>query len=295
MKSINAYSINSVLGRTAMVRMDDKLNIEESNIMCEGNVFVEQAYMAQDYKPVGLSRPYIRLIGYVKSIRGNFPYDVGEVTYDARQTQPVEYRYDLTDDELSDLASKGLYNDNFDCPDAFKMNEFILPISCAVVSVPPTDEQDLPLLFVTVNNPYDLHTSSAASGYDITEYFEKPELVRTTDEFKVDELSDEKKEEIRETEIVVEQDEPEIAEEVMEDEPVEDTEVEEMNSETEANLDDMMAEMMAQSDDRFGDDAEDDANDKSVDASSYMPKEVPDAPTSEFVNMEDDVDSGYAE
>lgn len=201
MKSIMVQTLNSYLARTAVARLSNVMEINtDSNIACEGSILVQKAVMAQDYDNYKLSRPYLKLIGEVQSIRGEFPHNVGEVVYDTRQKPSVEYRYELTDDELAVLCQKGLFNPDFKCPQIFEDNVLALPLECSVISIAPTEPSDEPLLFVGVENPYTLVTDSLHAGYDIVSYFDDKVLEEQA-QSSVAELSEQAMQEFSENEL----------------------------------------------------------------------------------------------
>lgn len=169
---VRVQRMDSHLSRTASTHfIGDELEYQD-NIACEGDVFVTQAFIGYASEQE-MCRPYLRLMGEVKAIRGAFPYGVDEVTFgDSRLCPKVDYRYEFSNDELSELCKKGLFDKGFHCPDIFFNNKFELPMICNCNAIRPQYENEVPLLFIGVENQYNLETSSALSGYPIASYFD---------------------------------------------------------------------------------------------------------------------------
>ena len=157
-----------------------------SRIPCEADVFVTNAFIDKSSWR-DQNRPYLALQGEVRNIRGEFPCSVSEVSFDESSNRPhVEYAYELTNDELATLCKAGLYDPGFSCPDIFFSNTFQLPLTCDCAALPPEQEEDVPLLFVSVNEPTNLKTSSLQSGYDIGQYCPQASQVTATKELTED-------------------------------------------------------------------------------------------------------------
>lgn len=219
---VNVQRMDSHLSRIAKMRFNDKLD-EQNNLECEGEVFVTNTFLGYDEQ--NMHRPYLRLLGDVKSIKGKFPCGVTEAIFSDNHTCPkVDYRYNFTNEELAELCTKGLFDNGFKCPDIFVENVFELPMTCSVRAVVPEKSADAPLLFINIDNQYNLETSHESSGYSITKYFEevKPEDVKNKDlnEVEFRDIDDKdllfneetKAEPVAETEELV-QKEPELSEE----------------------------------------------------------------------------------
>ena len=160
---------NSHEAHIANVRLSNDMIERQSNVKCEGTIHTLSVCM--DYADkLGHCRPYLRLTGEVRSLKGNFINGVTEMEFISAYGCPkVEYKYNFTDEELSDLAKKGMFNSNYPVPDLFTNNEFQLPISCDVASV---KNAETPIMFIDINDPFLLETNSEQSGYNITKYFE---------------------------------------------------------------------------------------------------------------------------
>lgn len=292
MKSLMVQTLNSYLARNAMVRLNDIIEISsDAGIQCEGDVLVTKAVMAQDYDNYKLSRPYLKLIGEVQALRGEFPHNVGEVVYDNRQKPPVEFHYEMTDNELAVLCQKGLFDDDFECPAIFENNVFTLPMTCSTISIAPTEESDEPILFVGVADQYNLFTDSEHSGYDITSYFEDKKVEEHT-RTKVAELSEQAVEKFHENELDVPV-EAKNAQNLVPEDAVEQSEELEADDAEEKELRELFAEMTNEEPSKSEDlakisepafESEKQEEEKSVPVQKPVPETV----------VEDDV-SGFAE
>lgn len=183
---IQVQSMNSGLFHMAENRFVHEME-HEKNLPCEGDVYVTNAFIRLSGWREHF-RPCLALQGEVRSIRGDFPCGVSEVSFgDGPERPKVSYEYKLTNRELAKLCMSGMFDDGFRCPDIFFHNTFQLPMTCDCSALPPEQGEDVPLLFVNINKPQNLVTSSLESGYTIDDYFvekqESKELYQTREEF----------------------------------------------------------------------------------------------------------------
>lgn len=167
---IPGYSSDGLLARKAKVDFRDDL-IHEKDITAEANVRVTAAYFSYDDV-----RPGLMLDGRIEAVRGEFPFDVHEIEFLEEYLQPqVSIRYELTNEELAKLCLYGLFDHGREgpqVPDLFLDNIFEIPMECDCTALPPEDQDSAPLMFVHVQDPFSMTTSSEESGYDIKEYFD---------------------------------------------------------------------------------------------------------------------------
>lgn len=169
---MHVYGINGHLGRTARSRFTENELTHHEGIKCEGEVFVKQAFIDYDISK-GTHRPHLRLLGEVKSVTGNFPHGVREAVFgESRFCPKVDYRFEFDNSELALLCEKGLFDVGFMPPDKIIDNILVLPLTCSCNAL-ITKNSDIPLLFIGVDNQYDMQTSYAQSGYPIATYFEQ--------------------------------------------------------------------------------------------------------------------------
>lgn len=116
--------------------------------------------------------PYLMLMGRPVSVEGDFPWGVSGVEYANKlDRQLVAYRYELTRENLADMAAKGMFEPGFETPEVLRRNLFELPCTVSCVAVGPESESDFPVVFVSLN-PGSLVCDDNMSGYTIHEYFE---------------------------------------------------------------------------------------------------------------------------
>lgn len=116
--------------------------------------------------------PYLMLMGRPVSLQGDFPYGVSGVEYSNKLDQQlVSYRYELTRENLADLALKGLFEPGFEPPQVLRKNRFELPCTISCAALGPQSESDFPVIFASLN-PGSLVCDDNMSGYSIHEYFD---------------------------------------------------------------------------------------------------------------------------
>lgn len=190
MSKIRVQGMGSNLARTAAARFPGEMQYV-SGLPCEAVVHLEQAYMCygSGYGSDGSThRPYLRMVGQVSELRGEFPGGITEVAFNGKAADGrvvdddiycprVDYQYQFSDEELAALCLKGLFNEGFEAPVWFSGQEtsFELPLTCECSMLPPETKEDVPLLFVSIEKPYLLETDGYHSGYNLTEYFTAPE------------------------------------------------------------------------------------------------------------------------
>lgn len=188
---VTVQGMNSYEAHVANTRLPESDLERQTSMYCTGRVFVKQA----DIRFGGEKehyRPYLWLSGEVHSLKGSFLNDVTEMTFPKNKVYPtVDYRYEFTNQQLSELDMKGLHDDGFAVPDIFLDNYFELPMSCDVCSVKGTEA---PVMFVNVNQPYNNEINMESSGYNLASYFEKTEvpekIVEVEEEIQRDEIED---------------------------------------------------------------------------------------------------------
>lgn len=188
---VRVQTMNSYEARIANTQLDESELERQTDLECEGHVTVDKACICWDSKSEHY-RPYLFLAGRVDSISGNFLNNVTEVTFPTLRSKPrVNYRYDFSREELSDLCKKGLYEKGFDVPTIFTNNEdgFELPMKCDVCSI---KNQNVPIMFVNINNPFLMDITAETCGYDLADYFEYQEVAKTGPVIEDTFLSDEK-------------------------------------------------------------------------------------------------------
>lgn len=180
---VSGESGNSHLAHVARTRYRDSL-YHNDNVPCEGRVHMQDAFIEWGSKAERY-RPCVVMTGQVESVRaepGVMPFGVTRINFDPDKQPSVTYRYQLDNQELSELALKGLFgtldengqvqDTQFTCPEIFMTAPFELPMSGKVMALPPEQETDAPVVFFSINTPHALDTCSAQSGYEnLADYF----------------------------------------------------------------------------------------------------------------------------
>lgn len=115
-------------------------------------------------------RPYLVLDTEIQGAIGDFSNDITEFRYREEDKLLRSVHYDFTDEELGVLASKGLYNPEFEVPSLFTDTDFELPIDLDVYLVNMNDKT---MVYASYDMISDLKTNSKLSGYDLVQYFDK--------------------------------------------------------------------------------------------------------------------------
>lgn len=99
------------------------------------------------------ARPRLHMTGAVECVTGDFPHGIDTVTFDdpTREPMAVDAMYTFDNDQLSKLALKGLWTEDWPRVDTAP-RYFDVPVTCdAVIAVPdPFDPKRAPFVFVDV-------------------------------------------------------------------------------------------------------------------------------------------------
>ena len=131
-------------------------------------------------------RPYLVLDTEIKGAIGDFSNGITEFRYRDDDKLLRAVNYDFTDDELSVLVSKGLYNKDFEVPALFTDTDFEIPIDLDIYLVNVNDKT---MIYASYDMISDLKTNSKESEYDLVQYFDKQ--VQDTYDFDLEDDYDE--------------------------------------------------------------------------------------------------------
>jgi len=219
---VHVHEMDGYLGRIARTRFTPDQVKHYEKIDCEGEVLVKHAFIEYDVAK-GMHRPYLRLLGEVKSVHGKFPYDVSSATFgESRLCPKVDFRYRFTNKELAELCEKGLFDYGFEVPEKIVDNVLTLPMTCTCNALTVNSDVNVPLLFISVDNQYDMQTSYAESRYPIASYFEELTLDPNDDRHDTMDFDDD-----RDESLLFEAIELEVADEVFAEHKQSDAEIEE--------------------------------------------------------------------
>lgn len=168
-------NLNSIFASNIQ-HMDDNEIDDLKNVPMSAVINTETAFLAfrspwdRDYP----NRPYLHILGSLQQLNGTLPYDITGI-YTQHNTTRVDAFYEFTNDQLSDLVKKGLYERGFEVPEQIKESQLEVDVNCDFKIIKPDKARDVdfPIVFAQVNNLRNLQLTQENSGYDLAEYFEK--------------------------------------------------------------------------------------------------------------------------
>lgn len=168
-------NLNSIFASNIQ-HMDDNEIDDLKNVPMSAVINTETAFLAfrspwdRDYP----NRPYLHILGSLQQLNGTLPYDITGI-YTQHNTTRVDAFYEFTNDQLSDLVKKGLYERGFEVPEQIKESQLEVDVNCNFKIIKPDKARnvDFPIVFAQVNNLRNLQLTQENSGYDLAEYFEK--------------------------------------------------------------------------------------------------------------------------
>ena len=140
-------------------------------------------------------RPFLKLVGSVDFVSGDFPCDVGRVSLrgsgDRGSSSRVVVNYDFCDDELISLVQSGLWSDkNFELPERVKRNRYELPWIVKASVIPGVDVgKDVPIVFVDLVDQFNQHMDRDKCRYDLGKVILDYAHERTESRARLDSLS----------------------------------------------------------------------------------------------------------
>lgn len=184
--SILAFSHNSNEDRTLRIEKSLKNSsiISNEDMSAAITVRFDSAKIEFDDET---KRPYIMFRdGEVRSVKGQFPYGIQNIRFQAGHRPPVEVRWELSNEEINELVSKGLYGygpnepkakAELETPDIFIDADFEnIPVKTDVYATEYVndDGKKIPIISCTIKEPYSCVTNSEETGYgNIASYFDK--------------------------------------------------------------------------------------------------------------------------
>lgn len=186
---IPGQHLNSHVGQLA-ARLDPAYSnvTKHEAALCEAkvmsrNVFLEAHSPFDRERPM---RPYLHILGMCTGIKADFPYGVTDLDFTENPIN-VDYFYEFTNEELADLATKGLFDKGFRVPDIMFGNEFRFPATCDYLVVAPDKDGDTPIIFAEVLDAHNREICTENCGYN----FARDNFEATPEDEKYDEFIDE--------------------------------------------------------------------------------------------------------
>lgn len=129
-------------------------------------------------------RPYLHVSGQLRSVTPahGLACDVSRVTFAPGRGEQIDAFYEFDDQQLQELAGLGYFQVGFTVPDQITGIEWELPATVdALILEPETPGEDVPVTFVSVHDAGHVRIDLLSTGYDLTEYFARPELAAGPD------------------------------------------------------------------------------------------------------------------
>ena len=127
-----------------------------------------KAYIQFDSYDENRYRPYLQLDAEVCGGNGFKIDDIDGFVYREDDKLNRSVRYDFTDEELSILVKKGLYQVDFQVPELFTDTDFEIPMTMDLVVVKTSEHR---IVYADYDMVSDFTTNSEISGYDLVQYF----------------------------------------------------------------------------------------------------------------------------
>lgn len=169
--------INGLKSKPALGSLLRSVQTEEyRDFSCTAHMQAEDVFL--DYRPKTdenyPNKPYLLLRGSCTKLTGNLPYDVSELDLDSENSSDIEILYEFSDEELSDLCSKGLFNKDFKVPDKFYSLDYTMDVNCDFEAFQTTNEkgENIPIIIYHINDSISREYSQNDFGESFAEYFE---------------------------------------------------------------------------------------------------------------------------
>lgn len=131
------------------------------------------AYIDFDSYDENRYRPYLHLDGDICGASGFNIGDIDGYVYRDDDKLSRAVRYDFTDDELSILVKKGLYQSDFKVPELFTNTDFEIPITMNLDVVETLDHR---IVYADYDMVSDFVINSETSDYVLAEYFDDQQV-----------------------------------------------------------------------------------------------------------------------
>lgn len=160
-----AYNKDDVRARNLLAQAGEDNVLVEKNIHCTAQIEITSAYFDDEYKGARcLRRPYMKMVGTVNSVfiedDDDRVFPCGTKSMTLMTPQQVSINYVLDESEISELALKGLFRENFEVPENLIGNVMEIPLSINYEGI-----YDTPCCIVEIEHPYELSTSSKENSY----------------------------------------------------------------------------------------------------------------------------------
>lgn len=159
---------------------DDQALSYDYDKICDADIHATSAFLdARSWQdPDSPGRPYLHIVGKCIGLRGELGDGVHGLAFNDENALDVDIFYEFSDKEISELVLKGLYHKGFKVPEIMTREDITInvPLACDLVTVLPTHENDLPIIFADIKHRNSLVLNLQNSGYRFADYFEQVQL-----------------------------------------------------------------------------------------------------------------------
>lgn len=159
---------------------DDQALSYDYDKICDADIHATSAFLdARSWQdPDAPGRPYLHIVGKCIGLRGELGDGVHGLAFNDDNALDVDIFYEFSDKEISELVLKGLYHKGFKVPEIMTREDITInvPLACDLVTVLPTHENDLPIVFADIKHRNSLVLNLQNSGYRFADYFEQVQL-----------------------------------------------------------------------------------------------------------------------
>lgn len=168
--------------------------ISSKNIPCEAEFILENVDLKFD-GPEENYRPWMEFSGYVKRLIGEFPCHIEEINFSEKKRFDTRFRYDFSNEELAELAKKGLFSREYaerglNEPDVFfKGNQLEFPV-LVDVNIIEANNGPQHAVFVDINSRHYIEIDANSSGYTegFAQHYADLEVIKQKEAEENDEL-----------------------------------------------------------------------------------------------------------
>lgn len=143
--------------------------ISSKNIPCEAEFVLDNTELKFDGTENNY-RPWMEFSGHIKNLMGDFPCDIREIEFTEKKQYDARFRYDFSDEELAELAKKGLFSTEYverglNEPEIFFSGNVLEFPVIADVNVLKDKNGPNHAIFVDIQNRHYIKIDANSSGY----------------------------------------------------------------------------------------------------------------------------------
>lgn len=160
------------------------LSYETHSVDVDARVSID-TYTLVHSQPANNYRPSLHLKGEILAIKpsdqeqGTFPHNIEEISYLQGLAPRFEALYEFTDEQLTELVSRGYFNQGFDigAESIRSMQGLELPIDKLTIHiVAPDAQENIPLVFADITRLNTLTLDVDNTGYDFVDVVQEKKV-----------------------------------------------------------------------------------------------------------------------